>query len=45
MTFQEFVDALYKAGWRSPLDAQHTEIKKLWDELCQRGMTVPFPQA
>lgn len=42
MTFQEFVEALYKAGWRDPLDAQHTEIKKLWEELIDRGIRIPF---
>ena len=33
MRRQEFIDALYEAGWRAPLDAQHTEIKKLFARL------------
>lgn len=33
MRFQKFVDALYEAGWRAPLDAQHSEIKKLWARM------------
>ena len=42
MTFQEFVEALYKAGWNDPNDAQHTEIKKLWDELVAEGLKIHF---
>lgn len=33
MRFNEFIDALYAAGWRCPLDAQHTEIRKLYEKL------------
>jgi len=33
MKFDAFVDALYRAGWNSPNDAQHTEIKKLWTDI------------
>lgn len=43
MTFDQFISYLWNAGWRDPLDAQHTEIRKVWDDLCQRGMNIPFP--
>lgn len=33
MRFQEFIDELYKAGWKSPCDAQHHNIEKLWRKL------------
>lgn len=33
MRLTDFIDALHAAGWRSPLDAQHTEIEKLWRKL------------
>ncbi len=33
MRFQDFVDAMHKAGWRSINDAQHDGIRKLWREL------------
>ena len=33
MRYDLFVEALIKAGWRPVLDAQHTEIRKLWEEL------------
>jgi len=33
MKRQEFIDALYKAGWEAVHDAQWTEIDKLWREL------------
>jgi len=33
MNFDEFVEELYKAGWRSPGDAQWTNIENLWDKL------------
>ena len=40
MTLDEFIEALYKAGWRAPNDAQHQHIKELWEELCLRGMII-----
>lgn len=42
MTFEEFIEKLHVAGWRSPLDAQHTEIAKLWEELIDKGITIPM---
>jgi len=33
MRKQDFIDALYKAGWKSDGDAQWTNIEKLWREL------------
>lgn len=33
MRKQEFIDALYKAGWDSPHDAQWTGAEKLWAEI------------
>lgn len=33
MRFDDFVTALYAAGWRPVLDAQHTEIKTLWTKM------------
>ena len=33
ISFDDFVDALYEARWRSLCDAQHTEIEKLWRKL------------
>jgi hypothetical protein len=33
MRFYDFVEALLKAGWRPMLDAQHTEVRKLWKDL------------
>lgn len=33
MRFNDFVDALFKAGWRDDCDAQHTEVRKLWKRL------------
>ena len=33
MRFQEFIDALYDAGWVSKHDAQYSEIKKLHKKL------------
>ena len=39
MRIDDFIEALYKAGWDSPSDAQHTNIrelhKKLWPELAK----------
>ena len=32
MTRMEFVDALYRAGWDSPCDAQWDKITKLYKE-------------
>jgi uncharacterized paraquat-inducible protein A len=40
MDFQEFVDWLYKIGWRAVGDAQHTQIRELWGELVARGLIV-----
>lgn len=33
MRFDDFVEALYTAGWLSTGDAQHTRIKELWKTL------------
>jgi len=33
MKRQEFIDALYSAGWKAPNDAQHSKIGKLWENL------------
>lgn len=33
MNYQKFVDAVYQSGWRPDLDAQHSEIKKLWEAM------------
>lgn len=33
MTFDEFTDALYAAGWKSPNDAQHERIKSVWLDM------------
>lgn len=33
MTFDEFTDALYAAGWTSQNDAQHENIKTLWLQI------------
>ena len=33
MRFNDFVDALLAAGWKSPNDAQHTKIKELWRKM------------
>ena len=33
MRFNDFVDALHQCGWRAPGDAQHSNIKKLWEDL------------
>jgi hypothetical protein len=30
MRLNKFIDSLYDSGWKAPLDAQHTEIEKLW---------------
>ena len=30
MTFDEFTDALYAAGWNAQNDAQHERIKAVW---------------
>lgn len=43
MTFEEFVEALRKAGWVSRGDAQHKNIRELWDELCFKGLNIPMP--
>jgi hypothetical protein len=42
MTLEEFIEKLYKAGWEAPCDAQWTEIAKLWEELKEKGITVPL---
>lgn len=31
---EEFIDALYTAGWRNPLDAQHHKIVGVYDRFC-----------
>jgi len=33
LSFDEFTDALYKAGWRADCDAQHTEVVAVYDEM------------
>lgn len=33
MRFNEFVKRLEQAGWRGSCDAQHSGIKKMWEEL------------
>ena len=33
MKFDDFVNALYDAGWGSSSDAQHSRIKELWRKL------------
>jgi len=33
MRKQEFIDALYKAGWDAPHDAQWNNIGKLWADI------------
>ena len=30
MRKQQFIDAIYAAGWRPSLDAHHSEIAKVW---------------
>jgi hypothetical protein len=35
MTFHDFIDALYKAGWRAPCDAQWENAGTLWDDICR----------
>lgn len=32
MRFGEFVRRVQSAGWRSSNDAQHTNIRKVWEE-------------
>ena len=45
MTFDEFVEALLKAGWVARNDAQHAHIRELWDDLCLRGLNIPMPNS
>ena len=33
MELKDFIDALYKAGWDSPCDAQHLNVEKVWREM------------
>ena len=33
MRFDDFVRALVESGWRDTNDAQHTNIKKLWEQM------------
>jgi len=33
MTKQDFIKALYEAGWTAPGDAQHENIVQLWRKL------------
>lgn len=40
MTFEEFVEHLYKLGWRAVGDAQHTQIRELWGLLIERGLVI-----
>jgi len=42
MTFDEFIEALYKGGWSAPMDAQHTNIVKIWEKLQEKGIRIPL---
>jgi len=42
MTFDEFIEALYQAGWIALMDAQHNNIVKLWEELRDKGIRIPL---
>lgn len=33
MRKQQFIDAVYAAGWKSDNDAQHRGISKVWEQL------------
>lgn len=33
MKLEDFIDALYKAGWQATTDAQHEKIEKMWRNL------------
>jgi hypothetical protein len=33
MRFNDFVKALIECGWRPALDAQHTEVRALWERM------------
>lgn len=33
---QEFIDAVYAAGWRDRADAQHEGISRLWEKIYLR---------
>ena len=43
MTFEEFIEALNKAGWVARNDAQHKHVRELWDDLCFKGLNIPMP--
>jgi len=43
MTFNQFIEALYEAGWTAPNDAQHAHIRELWNDLCLKGLNIPVP--
>lgn len=45
ISFDEFVDALYRAGWRSVCDAQHTELEKLWNKHVETKSGNPWKDA
>lgn len=36
MSFEEFTDALRAAGWQSVNDAQHENVRYVYDEWIQR---------
>jgi hypothetical protein len=40
MDFDQFVERLYKIGWRAVGDAQHTQIRELWGELVEDGLRI-----
>lgn len=42
MTLEEFIEKLYAAGWTAPCDAQHKNIVAIWEELKQKGITIPL---
>ena len=33
MKLEDFIEELYKAGWQSVADAQHTKIERLWRDM------------
>lgn len=33
VTFDEFIDMLCECGWKDTADAQHTNIKQLYNEI------------
>lgn len=35
MELETFIEALYEAGWKAPMDAQHENIEKLWEKIME----------